>query len=265
MQFKSDTRLLLISGFLFCSCHHAQPVKTAADTVNLKAPGISYHTWKGVTGKRTSVTLADSSTVILNSASVLEVPDNYPQGNRRVILNGEAFFDVRPRTDSFIVVSDKLTATVLGTSPDSATVFKMRSFGSQHGATAYLLSGKIRIGKSYHSPTDNQPEILERGQMILANNDIDLMEKETYHPSEQEAWLSDSLHISHTNVMAFSRMLEDWFGVDVEIKGDTGEMPVIENEIFYKASLEDVLRRIGAQQHFKYRISDNKVTITYGR
>lgn len=265
MQFKADTisrsfaspyalMLLLAGGIVINGCQPKAPEKT---TVDLKTPGIAYQTYKGVTGQRTYVTLPDSSKVILNSASVLEVPANYGQGGRAVLLDGDAFFDVIPSTDTFTVTSDKLKATVLG------TAFKMRSFASQHGATVYLLHGKIRVGKSYHSATDNQPEILERGQMILANNEIDLMEKETYHPEELENWLSDTFRIKNANPMALSRTLEEWFGVEVEMKGDGSKAPVITDAVFYHASLEDVLSNLATQQRFKYKISDNKVVITF--
>lgn len=267
MRFKPDTisrrftgrcalALLLTGGIVITGCQ-TQTKAPENTPVNLKTPGIQYQTYKGTTGRRTSVTLPDSSRVILNSASVLEVPANYLQGNRAVILDGDAFFTVVPSTDTFTVTSDKLRATVLG------TAFKMRSFASQHGATVYLLNGKIRVGKSYHSATDNQPEILERGQMILANNEIDLMEKETYHPEELETWLSDTLRISSANPMALSRTLEEWFGVEVEIKGDASKAPAVVDGVFFHATLEEVLNNLGKLQHFRYKISDNKVVITY--
>jgi transmembrane sensor len=265
MLFKPDTisriaawqrtfTLLMLGGIVFTGC---QPKAPETTTVNLQTPGVKYTSYKGTTGQRTAVTLPDSSRVILNSASVLEVPENYLQGNRAVILDGDAFFNVTPATDTFTVTSDKLRATVLGTS------FKMRSFASQHGATVYLLTGKIRVGKSYHSSTDNQPEILERGQMILANNEIDLMEKETYHPEELETWLSDTLHIQNANPMALGRVLEDWFGIEVEMKGDASGSPVITDARFYNATLDAVLQNLGEQQHFKYKITHNKAVITF--
>ena len=265
MLFKSDTIsctsswkpmlvVLLTGGIAFSSC---KPAKPAHNNATLQTPGIKYTTHKGVTGQRTIITLPDSSQVILNAASVLDVPENYGQGNRSVILDGDAFFTVTPSSDTFTVTSDKLRATVLG------TAFKMRSFASQHGATVYLLHGKISVSKSYHSPTDNQPEVLERGQMILANNEIDLMEKETYHPEELETWLSDTLTISNASPMAISRVLEDWFGVEVEMKGDASKAPAITDARFFHATLEEVLRNLGEQQHFKYKISNNKATITF--
>ncbi|MBC9930246.1 FecR family protein [Chitinophaga qingshengii] len=224
---------------------------------DLKASGVTYALHQGKTGSRTEITLPDSTTVILNSASDLHVPSDYAKGNRTVILDGDAFFDVKPGKDSFTVVSSILKATVLGTS------FRMRSFASQQGATYYQLTGSSRVGKSYHSATDNQPEILERGQMVLANREIDLLEKETYHAEELETWLSDILRIQNANPMAVSRLLEDWFGVEVEMHGDASKARIITEALFFNASLEEVLTNLAGQQGFKYKIDKNKVILNF--
>ncbi|MGN7819421.1 hypothetical protein HGH92_04470 [Chitinophaga varians] len=235
----------------------ASPKTPGYTIAELKAAGVQYQEHQGKTGSRTEITLPDSTTVILNSASVLHVPADYASGNRSVILDGDAFFDVKPGKDSFTVTTAILKATVLGTS------FRMRSFSSQQGATCYQLEGSSRVGKSYHSATDNQPEVLERGQMVLANREIDLMEKETYHPEELETWLSDILRIQNANPMAVSRILEDWFGVEVEMRGDASKARVITEALFFNASLDDVLSNLSDQQGFKYKIDKNKVTLNF--
>ena len=40
--------------------------------------------------------------------------------------------------------------------------------------------------KSYHSDTDNEPEILAAGEMVMINREIDLMEKEKLSAEELE-------------------------------------------------------------------------------
>lgn len=269
MLFKSDASrnsrgwlyvlLLVITGaVVLLTWKLKEPTTPEAGTVvNLEVPGVQYLLHQGETGRRTRITLPDSSVVILNSASTLRVPVNYAQRNRAVILDGDAFFDVKPGKDSFTVTSHILRAAVLGTS------FRMRGFSSQQGATFYQLTGTCRVGKSYHSATDNQPEILERGQMVLANKEIDLMEKETYHPEELEAWLSDTLRIKDATPMAVSRILEEWFGVEVEMRGDASKSRTITAAAFYNATLDDVLSNLSSQQDFKYKINKNKVVLIF--
>lgn len=256
MLFKCDTIFFtaFTAGIVLMGCN-GETGKTSASK-DLRTPGVNYQTYKGETGFRKTFFLPDSSKVILNAESILEVPENYQQGNRAVILDGDAFFDVKPGKDSFSVTSDKLKATVLG------ATFRMRSFAAQHGATLYVLNGKLKVGKSYFSPTDNQPEILERGQMVLANNEIDLMEKETYQPEELESWLADSLVIHDLTIMQLSRKLEDWYGVEITIEGDGTKLKDIPSLTFTHASLEDVLKQLGNSIPLKYKIGHNTVKVT---
>jgi hypothetical protein len=41
------------------------------------------------------------------------------------------------------------------------------------------------VTKFYHSSTDNEPETLKSGDMVMINKDIDLMEKETLDSAER--------------------------------------------------------------------------------
>jgi transmembrane sensor len=47
------------------------------------------------------------------------------------------------------------------------------------------------------------------------------------------------------------------------MKGDVSKAPLITEAAFYHASLEDVLSNLSSQQQFKYKISNNKVVITF--
>ena len=62
-----------------------------------------------------AVTLADGSVVRLNSGSTLTYPPVFPGDERRVVLQGEALFEVTPGETPFVVASDKAEVRVLGT------------------------------------------------------------------------------------------------------------------------------------------------------
>lgn len=77
--------MLLASGILYytASRHHASS--------SILQTGQQYTIFKCPYGERKTITLADSTTVLLNSRSNLYVPANYPKSGRNVILDGEAF------------------------------------------------------------------------------------------------------------------------------------------------------------------------------
>jgi len=262
MLFKNDTNclkfLLPVALLSTMACHTAPPAaeNKASAILAMQSPGMHYTTYQGETGTRKTITLPDSSTVILNANSRLLVPDDYGKEQRRILLDGDAWFTVNPSPAVFTVVADKLTAEVLGTS------FRMRCFTSQQGATVHLLSGKLKVSKSYHSETDNQPEILERGNMILANKEIDLMEKETYDPRDAERWLADSLQLTNAQGLLMWRTLEDWYGVEISVTGDASKTTPL-TQLFVKASLQQVLDTLGKTQGFGYKVEGNKVAIRF--
>jgi ferric-dicitrate binding protein FerR (iron transport regulator) len=249
---------LPITGLLLLAAIHlqCQPTQKEDPVKSLLKPQTAYTTYQGQVGGRKKLMLADSSMVILNAGSRLLVPATFPQKSREIVLDGEAFFEAAPNAHGqpFIVKTDKLTITALG------TTFRIRSFTSQPGATAYLLKGKVRVAKTYHSDTDNQPEILERGQMVLANKDIDLMEKETYQPAELESWLRGDLRFKNVPFMTMVRQLEDWYAVTITVEGNVSSVENI-TASFQNNTLQQTLDILQKVAHFSYEIKGNEVTI----
>ncbi|MET6998379.1 FecR family protein [Chitinophaga defluvii] len=246
--------LLVLASF--CNFNWGCQENTTPGITSLMDSTETYILHEGTLGTRKNVTLADGTSVILNSNSTLLVPGSFPAKHRRVILDGEAFFAVPAADSPFVVKTDKLTATTAG------TAFKIRSFITQQGATAYILDGKVKMVKSYHSPTDNQPEDLERGNMILANKEIDLMEKETFVPEEQEAWLKDSLVLQHVPLMATVRKLEEWYNTTITITGDASKVPDISGS-FYRFTLQQTLAELGKNYHFTFKEKDGGIVIKF--
>ncbi|MGF6174523.1 FecR family protein [Ensifer sp. 4252] len=94
------------------------------------------------TGETRSLTLADGSTVELNSSSAIAV--DYSDAARSVtLLKGEAVFTVAPdKTRSFKVLSGDGEATALG------TIYDVRD--GEDGSTVTVLESQVRV-----SSTDN--------------------------------------------------------------------------------------------------------------
>jgi ferric-dicitrate binding protein FerR (iron transport regulator) len=249
--YKLAAPLLAAAIHTGCGQPASDPIKSLQDS------SLVYTTHEGQVGGRKKLQLADSSTVILNAGSRLLVPENFPQGGRELVLDGEAFFDAAPSEKHPLVVKTEiLTVTALG------TTFKVRCFAAQPGATAYLLNGKVKVTKSYHSATDNQPEILERGNMVLANKEIDLMEKETYEPAELEAWLQEDLRFQNTPFATVIRKLEDWYAVSITVDGNTSNVPPVTGS-FPGHTLQQVLDILRKPAGYSYKIRKNEVTLKF--
>lgn len=225
---------------------------------SLLRTGQRYTTYQCPYGERKLFTLPDSTLVLLNSRSRLYVPAGFPQTTREVILDGEAFLRVSPAGNKdFVLTTDKLNLST------QAGTLRIRSLEKQSGATMYLLAGAANVGKSYYSATDNQRENLTSGEMILANKDIDLMEKETFTLAEQQDCLEGKLVFDNTPLPAALKKMEDWFGVEMELKGRSNQIAKGVSGVFHNDSLQGMLAVLGDSIGFTYRITRDKVVIKF--
>lgn len=125
------------------------------------------------------VRLPDGTQVVLRPGTEVTLAKGFGISNRDLDLDGEAIFEVAgSAANLFVVHTRNLEIAVLGTK------FHVDAFRKNAGEQVDLLEGRLRVKKSYHSDTDNEPEVLEAGEMVMINRDIDLMEKEKMSPAE---------------------------------------------------------------------------------
>ena len=109
-------------------------------------------------GKDCHLTLSDGTRVWMNADSRLEFPEQFSGSRRTVRLYGEAYFEVaKDRRHPFVVETDFLTTTVLGTS------FNVRAY-SQGDASVALVEGRVSV-KSGRESLQLQP-----GQQVVVAN-----------------------------------------------------------------------------------------------
>ncbi len=162
---------LLLAGLLLL----AMACRDRAALVNIGA-GTRY---TNGTGHRQVISLPDGSKVAMNDGTTLELSAGFGKTGRDLELDGLAFFEVSGVAGTpFVVHTRNLKIEVLGTR------FRVDAYRKDAGEEVDLLEGKLRVSKSYHSDSDNEPEQLEAGEMVMINRDIDLMEKEKLKPEE---------------------------------------------------------------------------------
>jgi ferric-dicitrate binding protein FerR (iron transport regulator) len=170
--------ILLVGGMVCCKGggSQASPMDTAT-----AAPAEKHATDTGVL---VLSTLPDGSKVWKRPHTEVRPAKGFNEGNRDVTVDGEAFFIIAAHGGKpFIIHTRNLIVTV----QSSAARLHVDAFASSPGEQVDLLEGQLKVIKSYHSSTDNEPEVLSAGDMVMINRDIDLMEKEKLDPAEQKA------------------------------------------------------------------------------
>ena len=132
--------------------------------------------------RRTPLTLPDGTELLMDSFSVVRLSPGFSQLNRDIFLEGDVLFTVHSSGIKPVVIHTRaLTITV----SDSLTAsFRIDGRPKSPGEEVDLFNGHLRVVKSYHSDTDNEPVTLGAGEMVMINTDIDLMEKEKMDSSE---------------------------------------------------------------------------------
>ena len=200
-------------------------------------------------GEKMTFILPDSSVVKLNSASKLTFNPATP---RQVTLEGEAFFEVtRDPLHPFLIHTDKLTATVLGTS------FNVRAFSAETGTTVSVLTGQVQV-RPAQVGAEPAMHLLPGEQARYTRADT-LLAKENYAYADVFSWKDGRLYFDNAPFAEVVRTLERWYGVSIDV-----QRPDIEDGFsgsYENQSLESVLDGMSFVLQFDYRIQGKEIII----
>ena len=156
-------------------------------------------------GETKVVTLSDSTTVILNSGSLLIYPEEFTSSERQVYLTGEAIFDVS-KNDAcpFIVTTPDLKIQVHG------TLFNVSSYVDGNYATTTLKEGSVSVfdeqgGQYLLSPNQTLRYEKESGKVSVVQADVE----------DAFAWKDGKLCFKSDSIHAIVNKIERYYGVQV--------------------------------------------------
>jgi len=245
-----------------------------------KPSEIAKHEISAPNGARIKILLSDSSEVWLNSGSKLIYAENFSTSDRKVYLEGEAFFNVRKNNHQpFFINTSKLSIKVLGTS------LNVKSYSDEDFIETTLITGQVEIKEIETQGKKAQSAFLLPEQKALYNKEtgrIKIEEKTSISPVTIKADIrsdiigkteqikqSTSLDVAWKdnkfmfNNEAFSNLivrLERWYNVEFEIKDQeinnfkfTG---VFENE-----TIEQAMQAFKIASSIDYKFEKNKITV----
>ena len=183
---------------LFALSLLAAGCRDKVDKIVTAAPGVSYS--NGAAGQQV-VSLPDGNHVTIGSGTIIVPSKGFGKESREVDIDGEGMFELAGSEAAgdmgrkpFVVHTGNLVIEVLDTT-GSAIRFAVDAVRQRPGEEIDLLSGRLRVSKSYHSDTDSLPEELTAGNMIMINREIDLMEKEKMTGPEEDK-VKEKYHIA---------------------------------------------------------------------
>ncbi|WP_256013961.1 FecR family protein [Desertivirga xinjiangensis] len=223
------------------------------DKAGHKIAGNIFNTLIIPRGGQYKMILPDGSKVWLNSGSVLKYPVSFSGAERRIELQGEAYFEVAEilnkkdnKKAPFIINFNNTEVEVLGTR------FNINSYSPVSKTT--LLDGSVRISKGKES------ELLKPGyQAIASGSAISVAEADTY---KAIAWKEGIFYFNEDNLREIMEKVERWYDVKAEWKGDPGNRK-FSGTIRMQASLQQVLEMLHLVSGASFELNDRIVEIDF--
>lgn len=160
-------------------------------------------------GRQFRLTLPDGTGVWLNAASSIRYPAAFHEGERKVILKGEAYFEVtKNAVKPFrVMIGDTATVEVLGTG------FNVNAYPDEPAVRTTLMEGSVRMQKPASSV------LLQPGQQAIMQQKISI----DPHANIQGAvaWKNGQFNFEGASVEEFMRQLSRWYDIEVVYKGQT--------------------------------------------
>lgn len=201
-----------------------------------------YNTISTPRGRQFKVLLPDGSKVWLNAASSLRYPTAFSGQERRVTLDGEAYFEIAKNAAMpfKVAIGTTMEAEVLGTS------FNINSYKNESTIKTTLLEGVVRLNAYQQSQT------LKPGQQVIIIPSKQKMEPaQNVDPEKVMAWKNGLFNFDDASLPEVMRELERWYDIEVTYAKD---IPPIRfgGEINKQNTLQDVLQILEKSNvHFK--------------
>lgn len=218
------------------------------NTERAEAEPVIYST---TSDQQKQITLRDGSLVRLNENSSLKLGHGYNEGERKVFLSGEAFFEIYHHPDKpFIVQSGQAVIKVLG------TTFNVKVNSDESEVGVAVVEGKVSL--RHNEVNHEQGALLKKGAFASLNILTREINIEDYGIDNYMAWKHGRLVFDDMRMDMVCRQLGRLYEIncvfsDSEIK-DRKLMANISNE-----SLEKVLSVIGESLNLMYEIKDHEI------
>jgi len=213
-----------------------------------------YHSYNEIqvpNGEKSTVTLYDGTRVWLNSGTTLKYPVAFQPKERKVYVDGEAYFDVSAKEDqSFIIQADQLQIKVLGTR------FNVCAYHTDDKFFVTLEEGSVQTSS-----------VVNGAELILSPGDQAIFSRETNQIAQMKvdtdlysSWKEDLLRFQDAPFKEVIKKMERWYDVNITLDGsiDTEETYTM---TIKTESLREMLTVLSKTTPMKYEITGKKVRI----
>lgn len=208
---------------------------------------LSYRTIISASGQRVRLSLSDGTKIVLAPESELKIPSDYNHPNRKILLQGEAYFDVtHSEIHPFQVVVNNSVVKDLGTK------FDLRSYPSEDHIKVVVAHGKVSIqvaGVAQSTPLIVTPGYL--GEINFSKKTAVISPVDTTHFM---GWINGDISFKDVLFPEIARSLQRWYG----LKGVKYDKSIARQRIttrfFSRQPIDDVVQALALSLDLDYKI-----------
>ncbi len=198
-------------------------------------------------GGQYQVVLPDGTKVWLNSSSSLEYPVTFAANERKVTLNGEAYFEVRSnKKKPFRVISEGQTVEVLGTK------FNVNTYKDEPAVKTTLLEGSVKVSLATIS------KILRPGeQASIVGQNIEISSVDT---EQVVAWYKGDFVFDGAELKNIMRQISRWYDVEIIYQHDVGDIK-FGGSISRSKDIQEVLKVLSMTKGVNFKVEGRRVLV----
>ncbi len=198
-------------------------------------------------GRYMNVLLADHTQVKLGPKSILEYPKQFSGKERKVKLNGEAYFKVSHNENKpFVIQTGDLSIKVLGTS------FNVHAFAEDEVSKVALFTGKVEIA----SGAMNQQ--IKPGQAIIYDRRKGTFTVEEFDLVKEKDNMDGILHFEQASYVEIAKQLNRKYGLAYQERAD---IQLVYSGTIAHEPLEQVLEKLTLTTPYHFSVKSNKLIV----
>ncbi|CDF80184.1 FecR protein [Formosa agariphila KMM 3901] len=189
--------------------------------------------------------LPDGSKVWLNSNSTLKYPEVFNTSERRVTLEGEAYFEVVKNKGEFIVSTEKQDITVLGTE------FNVSAYKKDDFFSSTLVEGKIEL-----SSDDTNSVVLSPGQRgYLKFDNFKRVYVSEVDVRNYSTWKDGIFYFENEDLATILKRAGRWYGFETKFENLNDIKDILFTGVVKKdAPVKDLLEMISETSGIGYQV-----------
>ena len=205
-------------------------------------------------GERKQLLLPDGTQLTLNSCSHVRYPNNFTGEERKIVLEGEGYFEVkRNEKIPFFVKTKDLQLQVLGTK------FNFRDYPEDHEVVVSLLEGKVGLNNLLR---EEKEAVLSPDERAVLNKANGLLTVESVTASNASQWTDGYLFFDEELLPDIAKELERSYNVKIHIANDSLKtFRFYGNFVRREQNIQEVLEALASTEKMQYKIEERNITI----